>query len=128
MDPIPRGMREKPGRGRGAITSTEVNARPGSVMSRPRFLADHDLNEHIVDGVLRREPAIEFIRAREIGLHIGPDLEILEHALSKGLSLFPTMSTRCPDMRAPVLPLAAPSPAYSWFHRRIQSGRSSKTW
>jgi hypothetical protein len=24
-------------------------------MSRPRFLADHDLNEHIVYGVLRRE-------------------------------------------------------------------------
>ena len=22
-------------------------------MSRPRFLADHDFNEHIVDGVLR---------------------------------------------------------------------------
>lgn len=27
-------------------------------MSRPRFLADHDLNEHIIDGVLRREPAL----------------------------------------------------------------------
>jgi hypothetical protein len=31
-------------------------------MSRPGFLADHDLNEHIVHGALRREPAIEFIR------------------------------------------------------------------
>jgi hypothetical protein len=28
-------------------------------MSRPRFLADNDLNEHIVDGVLRREPTLE---------------------------------------------------------------------
>ena len=24
------------------------------------FLADHDLNEHILDGVARREPSIEF--------------------------------------------------------------------
>ena len=29
-------------------------------MSRPRFLADHDLNEHIVSGVLRQEPLIDF--------------------------------------------------------------------
>ncbi len=34
-------------------------------MSRPLFLADHDLYEHIVVGVLRREPAIEFLRVRE---------------------------------------------------------------
>jgi hypothetical protein len=37
-------------------------------MSRPRFLADHDLNEHLVTGVLRREPTIEFLRVREVGL------------------------------------------------------------
>jgi len=28
-------------------------------MSRPEFLAEHDLNEHIVDGVLRRERVFE---------------------------------------------------------------------
>ena len=38
-------------------------------MSRPRFLADHDLNEHIIDGVLRREPAVEFLRARDGARH-----------------------------------------------------------
>ena len=37
-------------------------------MSRPRFLADNDLNEHIVDGVHRREPAIELMRARDVGM------------------------------------------------------------
>jgi hypothetical protein len=37
-------------------------------MSRPRFLADHDLNEHIIDGVLRREPTLEFLRARDVGM------------------------------------------------------------
>jgi len=31
-------------------------------MSRLRFLANHDLTEAIIVGVLRREPSIEFLR------------------------------------------------------------------
>ena len=46
-------------------------------MSRPRFLADNDLNDAIVRGTLRREPAIEFVRLRELGLGQLPDLEVL---------------------------------------------------
>ncbi len=49
-------------------------------MSRPRFLADNDLNDHIVTGLLRREPAIEFKRAREVGLHNRPDPDVLAYA------------------------------------------------
>ena len=56
-------------------------------MSRPRFLADHDLNEHIIDGVLRREPGLEFIRAREVGLSERPDPEVLAFAAENGLLL-----------------------------------------
>ena len=54
-------------------------------MSRPRFLADHDLNEHIVHGVLRREPAIEFIRARDVGLHEHSDADMLAYAVTHQL-------------------------------------------
>src|SRR5262249_602050 len=54
-------------------------------MSRPRFLADHDLNEHIIDGVRRREPAVEFVRAREVGLADRPDPEVLADAAPQGL-------------------------------------------
>ena len=54
-------------------------------MSRPRFLADHDLNEHIIDGVLRREPTVEFLRARDVGMSQRPDPEVLEYAASQGL-------------------------------------------
>jgi hypothetical protein len=54
-------------------------------MSRPRFLADHDLNEHIVVGVRRREPTIEFSRVRELGLSDQSDAEILEYANQQGL-------------------------------------------
>jgi hypothetical protein len=35
-------------------------------MSRPRFLADQDLNDAIVRGTIRQEPAIEFARLREL--------------------------------------------------------------
>jgi uncharacterized protein DUF5615 len=49
-------------------------------MSAVRFLADHDLNEHIVDGVRRREPLVEFRQARDFGLQTRPDTEILDFA------------------------------------------------
>ena len=49
-------------------------------MSRPRFLADHDLNEHIVAGVLRREPAVGFLRVRDLGMSREPDEAIIEYA------------------------------------------------
>ena len=49
-------------------------------MSRPRFLADHDLNEHIVNGAHRREPTLEIVRARDVGMHACPDAEVLEYA------------------------------------------------
>lgn len=53
-------------------------------MSRPRFLADHDLNEAIIDGVLRREPALEFMKSRDMGLRDRPDAEVLAWAASHG--------------------------------------------
>ena len=45
-------------------------------MSRPRFLADHDLNEQIVTGVLRREPTLAFVRAREVDLSQRQDADV----------------------------------------------------
>jgi len=54
-------------------------------MSQPRFLADHDLNEHIVAGVLRQEPAVEFVRVRDIGMNERSDEEILAYAQNEGL-------------------------------------------
>ena len=53
-------------------------------MSRPRCLADHDLNEHIIDGVQRREPALEFVRARDVGMNNRIDAEVLAYAASRG--------------------------------------------
>jgi Domain of unknown function (DUF5615) len=53
-------------------------------MSRPRVLADHDLNKQIVTGVLRREPALEFVRARDVGMSGHPDAKVLAYAADNG--------------------------------------------
>jgi len=54
-------------------------------VSRPRFLAVDDLNEQIVDGVARREPAVEFRRVRHVGLAASPDADVLAYAADHGL-------------------------------------------
>lgn len=54
-------------------------------MSRPRLLADHDLNEQIITGVSRREPAVSFSTLRALGLQSSADREVLEFAASEAL-------------------------------------------
>lgn len=54
-------------------------------MSRPRFLADNDLNESIIVGLNRREPGVQFVRAREVGLRAKSDRELLGYAAEAGL-------------------------------------------
>jgi predicted nuclease of predicted toxin-antitoxin system len=49
-------------------------------MSRPRLLADNDLNDAIVVGVLRREPVAEFARLRDLGMATSSDPEVLNFA------------------------------------------------
>lgn len=53
-------------------------------MSRPRFLADNDLNDAIVTGILRREPAVEFARLREFDLDQSSDADVLRFAAVHG--------------------------------------------
>ena len=53
-------------------------------MSRPRFLADNDLMDQIVLGVLRREPTLVMTRLREVGLAKAPDTSVLEFAAREG--------------------------------------------
>ncbi|MDQ3701286.1 MAG: DUF5615 family PIN-like protein [Chloroflexota bacterium] len=53
-------------------------------MSRPRFLADHDLNEHIIAGVRRRQAGVAFLRVRDVGLGDRPDPEVLAYAAERG--------------------------------------------
>lgn len=49
-----------------------------------RFLADHDFNERILHGLKRREPTIDIVPVREIGLAAAPDPAVLEWAAADG--------------------------------------------
>ena len=42
-----------------------------------RFLADADLNQAIVRGIVRRQPAVDFLSAQAAGLRSLTDLEVL---------------------------------------------------
>jgi Domain of unknown function (DUF5615) len=51
------------------------------------FLVDQNFNEHIVDGLTRRDATLEFIHVRDVGLAAAPDPMILEWAAAHELVL-----------------------------------------
>jgi hypothetical protein len=51
------------------------------------FLVDQNFNEHIVDGMTRRDETLEFIHVRDVGLAEAGDLALLEWAAVRGLVL-----------------------------------------
>jgi hypothetical protein len=52
-------------------------------MTRPRFLADQDLNAHLILGLRRRAPTISFSSIRDFDLEGGEDAEILDYAAAE---------------------------------------------
>jgi hypothetical protein len=51
------------------------------------FLVDHNFNQHIVDGLTRRDPAMQLIQVRDVGLATASDQTILEWAAERALVL-----------------------------------------
>lgn len=51
------------------------------------FLVDQNFNEHIVDGLTRRDATLDFTHVRDVGLAEAPDPTILEWAAAHGLVL-----------------------------------------
>lgn len=51
---------------------------------RPRFLADADFNQKIVAGLLRREPAVDFLTAQAGGVIGLPDPDVLALGAASG--------------------------------------------
>lgn len=51
------------------------------------FLVDQNFNEHIVDGLTRRDAALDFTHVRDVGLAAAPDPTVLEWAATIGLVL-----------------------------------------
>src|SRR4051812_43159838 len=53
-------------------------------MTRPRFLADHDLKHGILEGTFRRQPDLDFTRVSDFGLETHSDREVLSFAAREG--------------------------------------------
>ncbi len=51
------------------------------------FLVDQNFNEHIVDGMTRRDATLEFVHVREVGLAEAADATVLEWAAAHDLVL-----------------------------------------
>jgi hypothetical protein len=51
------------------------------------FLVDQNFNEHIVDGMTRRDVMLEFTHVRDVGLSDAPDPMVLEWAAVRGFVL-----------------------------------------
>ena len=49
-----------------------------------RLLVDQNFNGHILDGLTRRDPRLEVLQVRDVGLAAAPDPEILEWAAAQG--------------------------------------------
>ena len=60
------------------------------------FLVDQNFNEHIVDGLTRRDAAIEFTYIRDVDLAEAPDPLVLEWAALHGLILLTHDRTTMP--------------------------------
>jgi hypothetical protein len=91
-------------------------------MSRPRFLADHDLNEHIVAGVVRREPMIDFLVARDVGLDARPDAEVLEYAQAAKMLVVSHDVNTMPDAAHARLSRGDSSPGLFMVHQTSPIG------
>ena len=48
------------------------------------LLVDQNFNGHIVDGLRRRDPSLELLHVRDVGLAAAPDSKILEWAAAQG--------------------------------------------
>jgi predicted nuclease of predicted toxin-antitoxin system len=51
------------------------------------FLVDQNFNEHIVDGLTRRDSSLKFTHVRDVGLAAAPDPSVLEWAAAEGMVL-----------------------------------------
>lgn len=51
------------------------------------FLVDQNFNEHILDGLTRRDATLDFTHVRDVGLATAPDPGLLEWAAARGLVL-----------------------------------------
>jgi Domain of unknown function (DUF5615) len=82
-----------------------------------RFQADADLNQHIVTGILRREPRVDFQTATMAGLRGLSDLDVLALAAREGRVLV-SHDWRTMPQAFTTFVTSNVSPAFSWCPKK----------
>ena len=90
---------------------------------RPRFQSDADLNEKIIRGLRRREPAVDFTTASEGGVIGLADLDVLVTAADSGRILISHDRRTMPGHFARFLQLR-PSPGVIIVSQDLDVGRA----
>ena len=86
-----------------------------------RFIADYDFNGEIRDGLVRREPSIDFLSGFEAGLEGVPDPDVLEKAADEGRVLVTHDQRTMPYHFAEFIPRRQ-SPGVFILPQRIEIG------
>jgi predicted nuclease of predicted toxin-antitoxin system len=74
------------------------------------FLVDQNFNEHIVDGMTRRDATLEFIHVRDVGLAEADDPAMLQLAAEHGLVLLTHDGKTVPPFAHTRVAAGAPMP------------------
>ncbi len=74
------------------------------------FLIDQNFNEHIVDGLTRRDATLEFTHVRDVELAAAPDPAMLEWAAAQGLVLLTHDRTTIPPFAYARVATSLPMP------------------
>ena len=88
------------------------------------FLVDQNFNEHIVDGLTRRDATLEFIHVRDVGLAAAPDPSVLEWAAEKGLVLLTHDRKTIPPFAHARIAAGLPLPGVFLVDDRMQIGQA----
>jgi Domain of unknown function (DUF5615) len=87
-----------------------------------RFLADENLNNQIVRGVLRRNPNVDIVRVQDIGLSEADDPTVLEWAAQNGCVVLTHDVATMTDFAYDRMQMGLPMPGLFEISRRIPVG------
>ena len=88
------------------------------------FLVDQNFNEHIVDGVTRRDASLIFTHVRDVGLAAAPDPIVLEWAATYGLVLLTHDGKTIPAFAHARVAAGQPMPGVFLVNDRMPIGQA----
>jgi predicted nuclease of predicted toxin-antitoxin system len=91
------------------------------------FLVDQNFDEHIVDGLTRRHPTLEFTHVRDIGMAAAPDPVILEWAAAHGLVLLTYDRKTIPPFAYARVAAGSPMPGIFLISGEMPVGKAKNT-